>query len=145
MSTLDLRAHIAAPVELVYEVVAGVEQYPEFLFDVASADRDGDRVSMRLRMGLLSVTLVTRARFAPPESIDLDQIEGPFRRFQARWTFAPSADGTDVRYQAAYELPIVGSLFALPAGALLERQTKQQIRAFDARVRELAARRERKA
>jgi ribosome-associated toxin RatA of RatAB toxin-antitoxin module len=145
MSTVDLRAHIAAPVELVYEVVADVEQYPEFLFDVAAVDRAGDRVLMRLRMGLLSVTLVTRARFAPTESIDLEQIEGPFRRFQARWTFAPAADGTDVRYQAAYELPIVGALFALPAGALLERQTKQQIRAFDGRVRELAARRERKA
>jgi len=137
MSVLDLHAHIAAPVELVYGVVADVEQYPAFLSDVAAVDRDGDRVAMRLRMGLLSMTLVTRARFAPPDSIELEQLDGPFRRFRARWSFAPADGGTDVRYRAEYELPLIGSLFSLPASALLERQTHQQIRAFDARVRAL--------
>ena len=139
MSALDLRAHIAAPVALVYGVVADVEQYPAFLSDVVAVNRDGDRVAMRLRMGVLPITLVTRARFAPPDSIELEQIDGPFRRFQARWSFAPAGDGADVRYQAEYELPLIGSLFATPAGLLLERQTQQQIRAFGARVRALAA------
>lgn len=140
MAQIDLRAHIEAPVDLVYAVVADVEQYPAFLPDVTSVDRRGDTVSMTLRMGLLPVRLVTRARFTPPTAIDLSLVEGPFRRFEARWGFAPAGSGTDVTYRAQYELPLVGSLFSGPAGTILEKQTERQIRSFEARVRVLAAR-----
>jgi coenzyme Q-binding protein COQ10 len=145
MPKLDLRAHIAAPVELVYAVVADVEQYPAFLPDVAAVHKDGDRVAMRLRMGLLSTKLVTLARFTPPELIELVQLEGPFRRFDARWSFGRAADGTDVRYQAEYELPLLGSFLGVPAGVLLERQVQRQICAFESRVQKLGTQRESEA
>ena len=139
MPQLDLRAHIAAPVDLVYQVVADVEQYPSFLPDVAAVDRRDDIVAMTLQMGLMSAQLVTRARFTPSRAIDLSLIEGPFRRFDARWTFTPAGPGTDVAYHADYELPLIGSLFAAPARYLLEQQTARQIRAFEARVLARAA------
>jgi ribosome-associated toxin RatA of RatAB toxin-antitoxin module len=139
MPQLDLRAHIAAPVDLVYQVVADVEQYPSFLPDVAAVDRRDDIVAMTLRMGLMSTKLVTRARFTPSRAIDLSLVEGPFRRFDARWTFAPAGAGTDVAYHADYELPLIGSLFAVPARYLLEQQTARQMRAFEARVLARAA------
>jgi coenzyme Q-binding protein COQ10 len=134
MPQLDLSAHIAAPVDLVYQVVADVEQYPTFLPDVAAVDRRDDIVAMTLRMGLISTQLVTRARFTPHQTIELSLVEGPFRRFDARWTFAPAGAGTDVTYHADYELPLIGSLFAGPARFLLAQQTERQIRAFEARV-----------
>jgi coenzyme Q-binding protein COQ10 len=138
MSQLDLRAHISAPVDLVYQVVADVEQYPAFLSDVASVDKRGDVVAMTLRMGPLPVRLVTQARFTPSEAIDLTQVEGPFRRFSARWTFTPTDDGTEVGYHADYELPLWNPLLAGPARYLLEHQTQRQIRAFESRVRTLS-------
>jgi ribosome-associated toxin RatA of RatAB toxin-antitoxin module len=134
MPQFDLHAHIAAPVDLVYQVVADVEQYPSFLPDVAAVDRRDDIVAMTLRMGLISAELVTRARFTPPRAIDLSLVDGPFRRFEARWTFTPAGAGTDVAYHADYELPLIGSLFGGPARYLLEQQTTRQIRAFEARV-----------
>jgi ribosome-associated toxin RatA of RatAB toxin-antitoxin module len=140
MAELDLSAHIAAPAQLVYAVVADVEQYPAFLPDVGAVDRDGDRVTMTLWMGLLSMRLVTQARFNAPESIELIQLEGPFRRFDARWSFLPTESGTEVRYRAEYELPLFGSFLGWPAGVLLRQQTERQIRGFEARVLELAAR-----
>jgi coenzyme Q-binding protein COQ10 len=140
MPDLDLRAHIPAPIDLVYQVVADVEQYPAFLPDVASVDKCGDVVAMKLRMGPLPVRLVTQARFTPSEAIDLTQVEGPFRRFSARWTFTPRADGTEVGYHASYELPLWTPLLAGPARYLLEHQTQRQIRAFESRVRALSTR-----
>ena len=134
MPALDLTARIDAPVDLVYGVVADVERYPEFLPDVARVDRRGDLVSMVLRLGPLPVTLVSRARFSPPEAIDLEQVEGPFRRFTARWTFAREDRGTRVAYRAEYELPLFGLLLGGAAGHLLERGAQSQIRAFEARV-----------
>jgi coenzyme Q-binding protein COQ10 len=138
MPELDLRAHISAPVNLVYQVVADVEHYPAFLPDVASVDKRGDVVAMKLRMGPLPVKLVTQARFTPSEAIELTQVEGPFRRFSARWTFTPRDDGTDVGYHADYELPLWNPLLAAPARYLLEHQTQRQIRAFETRVRALS-------
>lgn len=137
MATLALDARIDAPVDLVYGVVADVERYPDFLPDVARAVRRDDLVSMTLRMGLVPVTLVTRARFTPPLAIDLAQVEGPFRRFDARWTFTPDGGGTRVDYRADYQLPLLGALLAGPTGLLLERGTRSQIRGFEARVRAL--------
>lgn len=139
MAQLHLRAHIAAPVDLVYQVVAEVEQYPSFLPDVSAVDRREDLVAMTLRMGPVPVRLVTRARWSPPGAIELVQVEGPFRRFDARWTFEPAGAGTDVTYRADYELPLLGALFGAPARLLLEQQTARQIRAFETRVLALAA------
>ena len=138
MAELELHAHIAAPVELVYAVVADVERYPEFLPDVAAVERRGDQVAMTLRMGPVSSRLVTRARFDAPASIELALVEGPFRRFDARWSFAPAGTGTDVRYSATYELPLFGALLGGPAAVLLRQQVQRQIGAFEARVRRLA-------
>jgi len=134
MPQLELSAHIAAPPSLVYAVVADAEQYPAFLPDVVSVQRRGDVVDMTVRMGLVPVRLVSRARFIPGQAIDLEQIDGPFRAFRARWTFAPRGDGTDVAYHADYELPLFGLLFAGVGGYLLEQQTQRQIRAFESRV-----------
>jgi ribosome-associated toxin RatA of RatAB toxin-antitoxin module len=121
----------------VYRVVADVEQYPVFLSDVSRVERSGDEVSMTLRLGPVPVTLVTRARFTPGVSIELTQLRGPFRRFDARWTFAGDGEATAVGYHADYELPWWSPLLAGPAGLMIEMQTQRQIRAFEARVRAL--------
>jgi coenzyme Q-binding protein COQ10 len=141
VATLDLRARVAAPVDCVYEVVADVERYPEFLPDVAAVERRDDVVAMTLRLGLLSARLVTRAAFTPNQAIDLELVEGPFRRFSARWSFTPAADGTEVGYRADYELPLLGSLLGGSTRPLLEAQARRQIAAFGTRARALQARR----
>jgi coenzyme Q-binding protein COQ10 len=127
-----------APAELVYQVVADVEQYPAFLPDVSRVKVSGDRVAMTLHTGLVPVTLITRATFTPPHAIDLDLVEGPFRSFRARWSFTPRDGGTDVTYQADYELPLFGMLLMGVASQFLKQGTQRQIRAFEVRVRALA-------
>jgi ribosome-associated toxin RatA of RatAB toxin-antitoxin module len=138
VARLHLTAHIDAPVDRVYHIVADVEQYPAFLPDVLRVEKSGDVVAMTLRMAVVPVRLVTRATFMPSESIDLELLEGPFRSFHARWTFTPGGGGTDVAYHADYELPVFGLLLAGAAGHVLEQATQKQIRAFAARVRALA-------
>jgi ribosome-associated toxin RatA of RatAB toxin-antitoxin module len=138
VAQLRLTAHMNAAVELVYQVVSDVEQYPAFLPDVSRVERSGDVVAMTLRMGLVPVKLVTRATFTPPHAIELQMVEGPFRSFRARWTFTPSGDGTDVAYDADYELPLLGFMLTGAASHFLEQATQRQIRAFESRVRELA-------
>ena len=135
MPALDLREVIAAPVALVYDVVADVERYPEFLPDVDAVEKRDDVVAMKVRAGVVPIRMVTRVRFDPPRAIDLDLVDGPFPSFRARWTFTPTADGaTEVAYHADYELPWFGALLGGVSGLLLEQQTQRQIRAFQARV-----------
>jgi coenzyme Q-binding protein COQ10 len=137
MPSFDLAARLPAAVDLVYRVVADVEQYPVFLPDVSQVIRTGDEVSMTLKLGPLSVTLVTRVRLVPNASIELTQVRGPFRRFDARWSFAQDGEETAVGYHAEYDLPWWSPLLAGPASMMMEMQTQRQIRAFEARVRTL--------
>jgi ribosome-associated toxin RatA of RatAB toxin-antitoxin module len=127
-----------ASVDLVYQAVADVEQYPAFLPDIARVEKSGDVVAMTLRTGLVPIRLVTRATFTPPRAIALELVQGPFRSFHARWSFVPSGDGTDVAYEADYELPLFGLMLTGAAGHFLEQATQRQIRAFESRVLELA-------
>lgn len=138
MAKLELQAHVTAPVALVYQVVADVEQYPTFLNEVQSVEKTGDVVAMTIKLGPMTTKLVNRARFNPPDSIDLELIQGPFKKFDARWTFQPDGQGTTVGYSVDYEVPTFSPLRGPIARNLIEQQTQRQIEAFKARVAQLA-------
>jgi ribosome-associated toxin RatA of RatAB toxin-antitoxin module len=96
---IEITGEIAAPVNKVYQVVADVERYPEFLPGVREVERlEGDIVEMTVSMGLIDVSWKSKATFKPYESIVIDLVEGPFRQMDVRWGFTPEGDRTRVKY-----------------------------------------------
>eukprot|EP01035_Chromulina_nebulosa_P058478 gene58478-80070_t len=89
-----------------YELVADVERYPEFLplcegLTVRSRrERDGKELLLAdmtvgykaIRETFTTQVLLNRAELA----IDVKYIEGPFRYLDNRWRFVEAADGTSV-------------------------------------------------
>jgi ribosome-associated toxin RatA of RatAB toxin-antitoxin module len=93
-----------------YALVEDIEAYPEFLpWCQASRvlERTGDLTRAELSVGLKGIhqSFTTRNRNRPGESIELELVEGPFRKFGAAWRFhALGPKAAKIEYTMTYEL-----------------------------------------
>ena len=128
---------IDAPVQKVYQVVADVTRYPEFLPGVQEVTQEGDLFEMVVSLGPIEVAWTSRAVFRPHESIATHLVEGPFRQMDVRWEFTPRDGQTEVRYTTEFELhlrlPGIGRIVS----KAIEANTESTMRAFRRRVRSL--------
>jgi coenzyme Q-binding protein COQ10 len=99
--------------ELMFGIVADVERYPQFLpwvtsLDVLSREHAGGREILSARMavgfGAFHESYVSRVVLDPSAgTIDVVQTEGPFRRLENHWRFAPLETGCRVDFSVSFE------------------------------------------
>lgn len=93
-----------------FDLVADVEKYPEFLDWFVAAQirhREGNllEVDQVVRFKGLRARFTTYATLDAPRQIDIRCHDPPFRKFDQRWTFLPAAStGTIVDYESTLEL-----------------------------------------
>lgn len=101
------------PADLMFDVVADVERYPEFLpwctgLRVLSRQRDGEKdvliaemlVGYRaLRERYTSRVVLDRAG----RTVDVVQTKGPFRTLENHWRFVPREGGCEVTFRIDFE------------------------------------------
>jgi ribosome-associated toxin RatA of RatAB toxin-antitoxin module len=124
-----------APRELVYQVVADVEHYPEFLSGMHDVTvRDG-LVKMTVKKGPVKLSWTHKGIYYPPERILFKLVKGPFSTMDGSWTFEETPDGTRVTYRLEYELlwPVPGASMLIKANAI------SAMDAFKKRVHQLVA------
>lgn len=139
--------------DLMFQVVADVKKYPRFLPWVTGLEvlrhegADGGREALIARMSVgfsrfresytSRVTLDEAAR-----TIDVVQIDGPFRVLENHWRFAPEGEAAcRVDFTIEYEFRNV--LLNLAAGAAFDRVAKRMADAFEQRAAKLERRRTR--
>jgi len=129
-----------------YGIVADVERYPEFVPWCAGL-RILRREGVPCGEVMWAETLVgykalrehytSRIELDPAgRRIDVTQTEGPFRRLENHWRFAPLADGCRVDFSILFEFRsrVLGRI----AGAALARVMSRMTDAFEARARTLS-------
>lgn len=110
MTTLSRSAVLSHPAPAVYALVNDIESYPQYMDGCSAAKvlrRDEHMVEARLELSRagFSQSLTTRNRLYPPERIELELVEGPFRRFSGRWRFEPlGEDACRVTLEIHFEL-----------------------------------------
>lgn len=125
----------------VYELVADVERYPEFLPWCTEAKvlvREGENVTAQLALarGKVSARFTTRNRLVPGEFLEMRLLEGPFRALEGRWDFRPIGDaGSRVELRMAFVTQ--GSLAGLLLGPVFEGICNQMVDAFAQRARRI--------
>ncbi|MBI3972676.1 MAG: SRPBCC family protein [Chloroflexi bacterium] len=126
---------IEAPIGTVYQVIADVERYPEYLPDVESVTREGNVVTMSVRLGPMLVTWRQAARFEPNTAISVRLLSGPFKVMNVEWRFEEVPGGTRVTNETQFELklPIPG-IDGL-VGNALRANIERTIDAFRERIR----------
>jgi coenzyme Q-binding protein COQ10 len=126
-----------------FDLVADVERYPEFLpmceaLTVRSR-REGDGITvltadMTVGYKALRETFTSQVTLRPAENrIDVKYLEGPFRYLENRWDFIETAGGgTEIRFFIDYEFKsrILGALM----GTMFDRAFRMFAEAFEKRA-----------
>jgi coenzyme Q-binding protein COQ10 len=141
MTAYAQRRHLQYSASQLFDLVADVERYPEFLPWVLESRirwRKDQTIFVDMTIGLgplrkqfSSVGLLTR-----PQRINITSSDSIFDHFEQRWTFGPTADAsTDVEYHVDYQFRS-RMLQALMGASFAERAT-QTMTAFKRRAQQL--------
>lgn len=132
--------------DLMYRVVADVEQYPKFLPWVVAlrmlsreqaSGRDLLTAQMSVGYGALRETYTSRVILDPTaRTIDVAQIKGPFKQLENHWRFTPQGEQCRVDFSIAYEFK--SRLLNAIAGAAFGKVYVRMADAFEARAKALS-------
>lgn len=114
-----------------FDLVADVEKYPEFLPWCAAAKlvqrTDTEIVgTLTAEKGGFRKSFTTRNRFSYPEWMDIALVDGPFKHLSGRWDFRPQDDGgCIIEYRMRFEMvfflaPILGGLMDYMANTMVD-------------------------
>lgn len=118
--------------EQMFALVERVEDYPQFLpwcGGVTVRERSDDRLIATIAIDYRGIrqAFTTENRNRRPISMDMHLVEGPFRRFEARWTFRPlRADACKVEFDMEYEFSgrildkMIGPVFGMIASSFVD-------------------------
>ena len=126
--------------EQLYELVAGVDRYPEFL-PWCKASRITRREGDVFYADLVIAFKVFRERFSskvtlhPQTKIDVEYINGPFRYLNNHWQFAPHPDGCLVDFYVDFEFK--SKILQNLIGMLFNEAVHRMVAAFETRAQKL--------
>lgn len=143
MPSFETIRRVAFTPEQMFDLVADVERYPEFLplcegLRVVSRVKDGNNevVIAAMQVGYKAI----RETFTSRVTLDretmrvvADLVDGPFRHMQNRWSFTPVPGGTDVRFHIDYEFKSL--MLQMLVGAVFDQAFRRFAEAFESRAR----------
>jgi ribosome-associated toxin RatA of RatAB toxin-antitoxin module len=135
------KRHLPYSQKELYELVARVERYPEFLpwcTESRILDAQGEVVTAKLGLasGIARASFTTRNRLDPGRSMTMSLVEGPFDLLEGRWDFAPIARaGTRADLQVQFSTH--GLIGALALGPAFEGICNHLVDAFARRARQV--------
>jgi coenzyme Q-binding protein COQ10 len=127
--------------EQVFDLVADVRRYPEFLPWVAAvrirSDGATDMVAdLVVGFRALKETFTSKVHKRRPHEIEIDYVEGPLKYLHNSWKFRPDGSGgTEVDF--CVDFAFRSRLFETLAGQMFDRALRRMIGAFEDRARAL--------
>ena len=123
----------------VFDLVADVEKYPQFLPWCSAATvlgRDGELVTAALALarGRVRARFTTRNRLVRGESLEMRLLEGPFNALEGRWDFLPIGEAGS-RVELCMRFETQGTLTGMVLGPVFEGICNQLVDAFAQRAR----------
>ena len=133
--------------EQMFDLVADVRRYPEFLPWVAATRIRSDTPSLMIAdlvVGFRSIkeTFASRVTKTRPSSLTVDYIEGPLKYLHNSWTFEPDGKG-GTKIGFCVDFAFRSRIFESLAGQMFDRALRRMIGAFEDRARELYGQSER--
>jgi len=132
MAVVHKAVFLGYSTEQMFALVDRVEDYPLFLpwcGGVEVLERQDHRLVAKIAIQYHGVhhTFTTENTNAPPTSMKMQLVEGPFRHLDASWTFKPlKADACKVEFDMHYEFSnrlleqIIGPVFNMIANSFVD-------------------------
>ena len=121
-----------------YDLVAAIEKYPEFLpwvQGVRITKRETDTVYADLIVGfrMFRESFTSKVSLAPPDVIDVKYLKGPLKYLNNHWRFEPDGKGgCIVDFYVDFEFK--SRIFQKVAGTLFNEAVRRMIHAFESRA-----------
>lgn len=130
------------PADLMYSIVADVEQYPKFLpwvvaLRVLSRRENGLTAEMAVGYGALRERYTSDVKLDPAaRTVDVVQTKGPFKYLENHWRFTPTDGGCEVDFSILFEFK--SRLLHGVAGHAFEKVMLKMADAFETRAAALS-------
>lgn len=120
-----------------FDLVAGVENYPEFMpwcggSEVQSRDDHGMQASITISFAGIKQSFATRNHHHYPHQIDFELVDGPFSKLSGKWEFKElGPDACKVIYTMEYAFSnralemVVGPVFNRIASSFIDSFTQR--------------------
>jgi len=127
-------------VEQMFDLVAAVERYPEFLpwcLGARIVKREANVIHADLLIGfkVFRERWQSRIVLARPETIDVHYVDGPFRHLDNRWRFEPRASGCAVDFYVDFEFR--SRILSKVMSGLFGEAVHRMVRAFETRAHQI--------
>jgi coenzyme Q-binding protein COQ10 len=129
--------------EQLFDLVADVRRYPEFLpWCVGSRilSRTENELTADLTIGfkMFRESFRSKVTLNRPEHIQVRYLNGPFRYLNNQWRFLPHPQGTEVRFFVDFEFR--SRLLQAVIGTVFNEAVRLMVRAFERRAMQLYGR-----
>jgi coenzyme Q-binding protein COQ10 len=124
----------------IFDLVADVERYPEFLpwvIGVRIIERKEAGFTAEVAVGfkMIRERYTSRVTLDRPQRIDVAYTHGPFRHLVNRWHFAAATEGCRVDFYIEFEFR--SRILQALIGRLFHEAVRKMVAAFDSRARKL--------
>ena len=124
--------------EKLYDLVADIERYPEFLPWCVGARvlRREDRVifaDLMIGFKMIRETFTSKVTLTPSDRVDVDYQKGPFKHLKNHWEFKSHPDGCLINFYIDFEFR--SRLLRNLIEPLFNEAVRRMVSAFDARAR----------
>lgn len=132
--------HLAYTPEQMFDLVADVKRYPEFLPWVSAMRVRADSTTETLAdmiVGFkgLRETFTSRVRKQRPDTITVEYLEGPLKFLRNDWRFVAEPRGCSVDFSVDFAFK--NRVFEMLAGQVFHAALRRMTSAFEARAAEL--------
>jgi len=126
--------------EQLFNLVADVERYPEFLpwcLAVRMKKREETMLEADLVIGfkMFRESFTSRVDLERPQRIDVTYLSGPLKYLNNHWRFFPVEEGCIIDFYVNFEFR--SRVFQSLVGALFNEAVSRMVRAFEARAHAL--------
>jgi len=146
MTTHSETRHLPYSAQQMYDLVADVDSYPEFLPWTAAArirsttpQDDGSKVMLAdlvISFKVFREKFVSRVTLWPDDmKIDTEYLEGPFKYLVSNWVFQDREEGCDVSFHVDFEFR--NMILQKAAGLFFYEAMQRVVRAFEERAHKL--------
>ena len=124
------------PVAL-FDLVADVEHYPEFLpwcvdARIGVVFEDGFDAEMFIGYKMFRESFTTRVHLHRPDKIHIEYVRGPFKRLDSAWAFEPAEGGCMVDFRIDFQFR--SRMLEHLMGAFFHEGARTMVSAFERRA-----------
>ena len=139
MPTHSEKRFLPYPADRVDDLVADVEDYPNFLpwcigLRVSSRSDNEIRADMVVGFKMLREKFTSKVTLTPKERIDVEYLDGPFSYLKNRWLFAEKDGGCEIDFFIDFEFR--SRLLRKIMEPLFHEAVRRMVRAFEHRAAE---------